>query len=124
MLTLLFIWALIDSDNFVGEIIKEGVVSTEEMEMEKTHPEMAGKMSEFVLLDVSIVVTITGMVCVITPNHPLDSCISGDDVHVVFLLIILVARRCAQVGRGFGGDRTILNISTENRIGSSDAIVL
>ncbi|KAK6760443.1 hypothetical protein RB195_021784 [Necator americanus] len=42
--TLLCIWALIDADNFIGIVIKESVVSPEEMEMEKTHPEMAGKM--------------------------------------------------------------------------------
>ncbi|EYC20518.1 hypothetical protein Y032_0021g253 [Ancylostoma ceylanicum] len=44
IITLLCIWALIDADNFIAEFIKQGVVSTEEMEMEKTHPEMAGKM--------------------------------------------------------------------------------
>lgn len=41
---LLCIWALIDTDNYFGTVIKEIVTSAEEIEMERLHPEMAGKM--------------------------------------------------------------------------------
>ncbi|WKY14207.1 hypothetical protein Q1695_000054 [Nippostrongylus brasiliensis] len=41
---LLCIWILIDTESYFGEIVKEFVISTEEVEIEKSHPEIAGKM--------------------------------------------------------------------------------
>uniref|UniRef100_A0A1I7X3V3 Uncharacterized protein n=1 Tax=Heterorhabditis bacteriophora TaxID=37862 RepID=A0A1I7X3V3_HETBA len=43
-LAVLCIWVMFDSNNFVGAMIKESIVSKEEMEMEKIKPELEGKM--------------------------------------------------------------------------------
>ncbi|KHJ97043.1 hypothetical protein OESDEN_02984 [Oesophagostomum dentatum] len=82
--TLLCIWALVDADSFIGVVIKELVVSTEEMEMEKSHPEMASKMIEF--------------------SCPTDCCIFGNHVSSVLLSDVLVARRCTQVSNFLRAD--------------------